>query len=435
MEQLNRIEVGGAYVGLLEDDAPDDSRAERQVKDYVAGVTRLRRRFDFWLRHFYHGDYAHMEPALRQILRVGAYDLTMLHTPAHAAVHEAVELARSLVRPGAAGLVNGVLRRMIREAGRLPRPDTGDPARDLAILHSHPTWLVRRWLDRYGEANTVRLLEWDNTRPTYGLRHRPDLDVAATLDPLALDWSPSAFLDDFVRVQRLQPILAAGLVADGTFVVQDESAGLIVRLLDPQPGETVLDLCAAPGGKTRYLADRMGGKGVIHAFDAAPGRLGLLEKVISASDMVRTEVADVRELAAREKPPAGDRVLLDAPCSGLGVLAKRADLRWNRTPEDVARMAVLQDALLDAAATLVRPGGLLVYGTCTIEPEENERRVSAFLERHPDFSLEPARGFVPEALVTREGYVALLPFRDHIDGAFGARLRRRAAAGGADQNA
>ncbi|GIV60255.1 16S rRNA (cytosine(967)-C(5))-methyltransferase RsmB [Rhodocaloribacter litoris] len=431
VRQLDRIEVGGAFAGLVGDDAAGeaDPRADRLVTEYVAGVTRWRRRLDFLIAHFYRGPYQKMEPTLRQILRLALYDLLFLGTPAHAAVHEAVELAKAFVRPGAGGLVNGLLRAVLRHRNALPVPQTGDPVEDLAIRASHPTWMVRRWVERFGTAETERLLAWNNARPVFGLRLSSRADraaVVALLDAHGVAWTPSPYLDDFLRLGQLQPVRAAGLLDNGRCAVQDESAGLVVRLLDPQPGETVLDVCAAPGGKARYAADRMRGQGRLLAFDVNAGRLRLLAEAARGEGLalIETEAVDLRHLANRPDAPRGDRVLLDAPCSGLGVLARRADLRWRRLPEALDELIRLQDELLDAAARLVRPGGLLVYATCTIEPEENEARIAAFLKRHPDFTLEPAHPFVPGALVTSEGFFASLPHRHEIDGAFGARLRR-----------
>ena len=433
VEHLDRIDVGGAYVSLVGEDASGavDARAERQVTEYVAGVTRWRRWLDFLIRHFYRGAFNKMEPTLKQILRVALYDLLMLNTPPHAAVHEAVDLARARIRPGAGGLVNGLLRTVLRNQDRLPVPDTGDAADDLALRHSHPTWLVRRWLDRFGLEETEALLRWNNERPVYGLRINTRTgaipDFTASLDDQGIAWEPSAYLEDFVRVRQLQPVLRAGWIGAGRCVVQDESGGLAVRLLDPRPGEVLIDPCAAPGGKALYAAQRMGNQGRVLAYDVHEGRLRLVEAGAREQGLtiLHTEAADLRELARRAEVPAADRVLLDAPCSGLGVLAKRADLRWHRSLDALGLLTKLQDDLLDAAAGLVRSGGLLVYSTCTIEPEENEERVDAFLRRHPAFTVESAQGFLPEAVVTPEGYLATLPHRHHVDGAFGVRLRKR----------
>ena len=430
VQQLDRIEQEGAYIGLARRDTDVDPREERQATDYVAGVTRWRRRFDFILSQFYRGDFEGMESTLKQILRIGLYDLLILDTPPHAALNEAVELAKQMVRPGAGGLVNGILRNVVRQRNGLPEPETNDLAERLAITHSHPTWLVRRWLELFGPGDTTALLIWNNTRPTYGVRvntlKTSMADFQERLDALGVDWEPSPYLDDFVRAQGLQPLLREGLLDEGLCAVQDESAGLVVRLLDPQPGETVVDACAAPGGKSIYAAERMANQGRVLAFDIHEGRL---QMVLDAArdqgiDIVETAAGDLRNLVQAALPPQADRVLVDAPCSGLGVLAKRADLRWNRSPEQIDDLATLQDELLDAAAQFVRPGGLLVYSTCTIDPEENHARIAAFLNRHPDFQVESATGFVPEDCVSPEGYLVTLPHLHHMDGAFGVRLRQ-----------
>lgn len=434
LDRLLQIETEGAYVGRLAGEETDDAREQRQASEYVAGVTRQRRWLDFLLAHYYNGDLAAMEPALQQILRLGLYDVLFLHTPPHAAVHEAVELAKRRVRPQAGGLVNGVLRAVLRSLANLPEPATGDPVRDLAIRTSHPTWIARRWLARYGEAGARALLDLGNARPTYALRVNalrtsPEA-FRARLDDLGVDWEPSAYLDDFVRVEQLQPVLRAGLLDEGLCAVQDEAAALVVRVLDPQPGETVLDVAAAPGGKALYAAIRMRDAGRVLAFDVHPARAELVRESAAVHGLasVEVEVADLRALAQSPDRPTGDRVLLDAPCSGLGVLAKRADLRWRRTPDEIDQLTDLQDELLDAAVALVRPGGLLVYGTCTTEPEENAERITAFLGRHAEFTLERVDGLVPEAFVTAEGFFTALPHVHDTDGAFAARLRNTADA-------
>ncbi len=429
-----RIEETAAYIGPaseVEVDAGHDAaRDERQTRDYVSGVTRWKRWLDFVLSQFTRGDLDALEPPLRQILRIGLYDLLILGTPPHAAVNEAVELTHAMVRPQAARLANGVLRNVVRSLDNLPEPTEGSEAKRLAIRHSHPTWMVRRWLERFGTADTVRLLETNNRRPHFGLRintRRITMeDYEAELQRLEVAFERSPYLDGFLRVGQLQLILAAGHLREGLAAVQDESAGLVVRVLDPQPGERVLDLCAAPGGKALHAAERMEDQGELLAVDVHPARLRLVAKAASARgySSIQTMAADGRTL---DPNLVGlfDRVLLDAPCSGLGVLSRRADLRWIRHEGDLDELTALQDALLTAAARLVRPGGLLVYGTCTIEPDENRDRIELFLESHPEFSAERADGLVAKDVLDEDGFLSTLPHVHEINGAFGARLRRR----------
>ncbi|MEZ4700396.1 MAG: 16S rRNA (cytosine(967)-C(5))-methyltransferase RsmB [Rhodothermales bacterium] len=429
VRQLNRIELEGASISDV-GEAGIDARDHRQVREYVAGVTRWRRWLDFVLGQYYRGDLSAMEPTLRQVLRVGLYDLLFLHTPEHAALNEAVQLAKTLVRPGAGGLVNAVLRNAQRNQDRLPEPIEDDPAEALGIRYSHPTWMVRRWLDRYGRKSTIALLEWNNTRPVYALRvNTLKTDVATMLarcEALGVRVEPSPYVPEGLRVDALQPLIRGGVLSEGLCTVQDESAMLVVHLLDPQPGDLVVDVCAAPGGKSFFAASLMRNQGRIVAADVQPERLSRLEtgmKPLGIS-IVETRAMDAAQPDADLRATA-DRVLLDAPCTGLGVLAKRADLRWKRTEEELSRVVSYQATLLDAAAEMVRPGGLLVYSTCTIAPEENEQQVERFLKRHDQFVLESAGAFVPEALVNPLGHLATLPQRHGIDGAFAARMRRR----------
>ncbi len=431
---LVRIEKDQAYANRLTSAGLTDElepEAGRRTTEYVAGVTRWRRWLDFLLAQVYRGSYDSIEPKLRQILRLGLYELLFTDTPPYAVLHEAVGLARKLVRPQAGAVVNAVLRTLLRQRDFLPQPQTGDLAEDLAIRYAHPTWVVRRWLARYGADSTEALLRYYNERPWFGVRVRTDRIarhvVLHRLADRSVEAEPSPVLDDFIRVRRLGPILQDRLIEKGLLTVQDESAGLVVRLLDPHPEETIVDACAAPGGKTTYIATRMRDHGRVVAFDVHSRRAELIRKAALQQGLtsIEVEAIDLRQVPERYPELKADRVLLDVPCSGLGVLAKRADLRWHRRPEDLDELVRLQDELLEAAAQLVRPGGILVYSTCTIEPDENEARVRSFLARHPEFTVESAARWVPAEMVTEEGFFATWPPRDQMDGAFAARLRRK----------
>ncbi len=407
-----------------------DARDKRQLTDLVAGVTRWRRWLDFVIEQFARRPVDKLDSPVRQMLRLGVYEMTVRSRPVHAVVNEYVTLAGRLARPQAKGFINAVLRRVSEHKDELPEPQMADPAQRLGIRFSHPTWMVRRWLARYGDEATRTILAWNNKRPVFGVRVntlRTDrAAVESQLTDRTVDWSASAVLDDFLRVESVQPLLQSGLLLDGLVHVQDESAGLVVRVLDPQPDETVVDACAAPGGKTLYACTRMADRGRILALDANAARLRLAEKsaVAAGCSIVQFVTGDATAPQPALAGVQADRVLLDAPCTGLGVLSKRPDLRWRRSEADLAALAELQDNLLDSVSALVRPGGLLVYSTCTIEPEENDDRVDAFLRRHDNFEVESAAPFVPTAMLTSRGFFASLPHRDGMDGAFAARLRR-----------
>lgn len=418
---LTRIDQTEAYVDQV--DIGGTPRQRRQARDVVAGVTRQQRWLWFLITQLYNGTPNDLEPAVVRILKMGLYELLFQATPARAAVHQYVELAKDVVGKRVAGLVNGILRTTDRQRDDLPQPDTGDPERDLAIRTSMPTWLVRRWVDARGRAETEALLHRLNERPTYALHL---FDVAPTdLDDLGVEWTPSPYVDGMVRVEALQPVVQAGWLDEGRVMVQGEGAALVVDLLDPQPGDTVLDLCAAPGTKTRYIAHRMDGQGRVWANDHSAHRLQALQEAPGATGIIETHTADARTLSPQDVPDAPTHVLLDVPCTGTGVLGRRADLRWRRTPNDVQELVALQDELLESAARLVPPEGILVYSTCSLLPQENEERVQAFLDRHSDFEVASPTHLPSD--VRHNDFLQTDPVTHGTDGAFGARLRQKAA--------
>ncbi|MDE2827960.1 MAG: 16S rRNA (cytosine(967)-C(5))-methyltransferase RsmB [Bacteroidota bacterium] len=419
VEQLLRITHDGAYRSLV------DRGTGPRVVALVSTVTRWRRYLSFLLHHFLRNNNQPLPPEMEQLLLLGIAEITLLRAPPYAVVNEAVNLARSMRLH--TGLTNGVLRSVARAMDRLPEPDTGNPIRDLAIRWSHPTWLARRYVQRFGRDEALRLLQCNNKTPTYSIRVcRTRANVQELLDELktkgvALHASPS--LEDYFYVDSLGLMIRQGYVDRGLCAVHDESAGLVVELLNPKPGENILDACAAPGGKATAIACRMRGTGILNAWDIHASRLQKLRDSAHAQGLenirtIETSLLDGPEMQA-------DRVLLDVPCSGTGVMSKRADLRWRRNEDDLVKLAELQDQLLDAAADRLRPGGLLVYSTCSIEPEENELRIDAFLERRTNFTLESAADFLPPTMVNSAGYMVTLPHQQNMDGAFAARLRRQ----------
>ncbi|XP_048331686.1 uncharacterized protein LOC107433780 isoform X2 [Ziziphus jujuba] len=458
--RLMRIEFGGAFADLLNEKGKGsgdnemgyvertigfrtrdlDARDLRLVTDIVGGTIRWRRYLDHLISSLCRAENTikSMEPLLLQILRVGSYEIVKLDMPPYAVVDENVRLAKVALRPGAGNMVNAILRKLIllKENDTLPLPklegDDRAQARALATLYSHPVWMVRRWTKYLGKEEAIRLMEWNNSDPSFSLRANTAkgisrADLVTKLNSLEVPHEPSLHLNDFVRIKTgLQSVIQSGLLKEGLCSVQDESAGLIVSVVDPQPGESIIDCCAAPGGKTLNMASRLSGQGMISAVDINKGRLRILkETAIShqVDDVINIIHADLRTFAENNTVKC-DKVLLDAPCSGLGVLSKRADLRWNRKLEDMEELKNLQDELFDAASILVKPGGALVYSTCSIDPEENEERVAAFLLRHPEFSIDPVDRYVPPDFVTERGFYFSNPVKHSLDGAFAARLVR-----------
>jgi len=364
-----------------------------------------------------------LEPAVVAALRLGVFQLVYLdRVPDHAAVGESVELAKAESR-GGAGLVNAVLRRAAREAAPLVAalPDaTPDQA---ALRHSHPEWIARLWWDTFGAETARALMAADNEPAEAALRANTLRITAAELvQRLPVETEPTG--DDGLIVLEPFDAHAALEWREGLFMPQSRAAMAISRLLDPQPGQRVLDLCAAPGGKTTHLAALMHNEGELVAVERHTGRARALERTAArmGATCVEVRVADAAE------PVTGtyDRVLVDPPCSDLGTLASRPDARWRKTADQPERLARTQGAILRAGADALAPGGTLVYSTCTISPTENERVIDAFLADRPEFEADDLRQEVPVwQHPSVPFHLQTLPHRDGTEGFFIARLRRR----------
>lgn len=394
-----------------------------------------------------------------------------LGTPEHV-VNEHVSVAKVLCpsKPYAAGFVNGTLRSAIREgitqvpeaartsasneskdseeeednapsALELLKAKGATEAEALSTTYSHPVWMVERWLKEYGPADTQKLLSHNNRRPSFTLRRNGSVTTRTSMAELVkrlqdegVKLRPSKFLPKhFLTVESgLQSALP--YVRSGFAAVQDESAGLVVAMLDPQEGDVICDTCAAPGGKALFTADLVGPKGSVFALDINKRRVEAIDNFARTLGL-RNVVAAQADLLELGKPgrlvkltggalSGFDKVLLDVPCSGLGVLSKRADLRWRRTKAQLEDLTALQGRMLQGAASLVNPGGLLVYSTCSPDREETFDQIAKFLERNPNWDVDAPPEMVPDECVTDEGYLLTLPHVHGIDGAFAARLRR-----------
>ena len=386
----------------------------------VYGVLRNRRHLDAIIEKYVTHGYENFYAELKNILRCAIYQMAFLRKiPDYAVLSEAVEIAKEKVSLRYARLVNGVLRNYQRKPYKLQKPGSSD-LKKVAVYFSHPDWLVERFVEQFGRKNLPDFLQANNQlQPVYLRQLKKNKNAKFLQDFVqAVPGFPKYF-----KLKELAGFHHLPGWKEGVFCVQDPGSGMAVELLEPQPGETIIDLCAAPGGKSLVIASAIGQAGKIIAVEFAKNRLYILQKNIARAGFENVEImhGDARKIQL----PAAEAVLVDAPCSGSGVLARRADLRWQRQPGDFAGLLELQQKILANAATLVKPGGRLVYSTCSIDKTENEEIVAHFLENHHQFVLEPAGQFLDKKFVTTDGFVRTWPFQHGIDGSFSARMIRR----------
>ncbi|MFC4076460.1 16S rRNA (cytosine(967)-C(5))-methyltransferase RsmB [Salinithrix halophila] len=433
----------GAYSNLLLNDALEksrltDPRDRGLVTELVYGTIQRRNTLDWIIDSLVRKGGHSLDPWVHQLLRMGLYQLRFLDKiPSRAAVHETVGQAKSRGHKGISGLVNGVLRSYLRRVREWELPAEPDNSRTLALAYSHPEWMVRRMMEAYGQETAVQVMAANNRPPAITLRTNPmKTDRETLIDRLKeaypqAEVAPSSISEQGIVFSGGGNLAFHPLYREGWYSVQDESSMLVAEVLDPQPGNRGLDGCAAPGGKTAHLAERMKNQGSLLASDIHEHKVGLIETNAARLGLSIIKVcrADLRELPD-EAAGSFDFVLLDAPCSGLGVIRRKPDIKWSKTPQEVDSLVRLQRELLEAAAKLVLPGGTLVYSTCTMEPRENEEQVADFLARYPEFCPDPAYlnklpGTVREQAILGDGSLQILPHQFNSDGFFIARLLRQ----------
>ena len=391
--------------------APVDRRL---CQELVYGTVRWRATLDWLIEKKTPG--RSQKPLLQNLLRLGLYQIFWLERiPPHAAVNETVELARQDGGRQQAGFVNALLRGYLREFEPTQRLLEELKHSQPHLGFSHPEWLVARWTKRWDPIQTRQLLEWNNTPPkTFARVNRLKADAAKLLT----QWRDEDVEYDFVRAGWIEenlmfelkahpPIVQLPSFEQGLFYIQDPSTLAAVDELGPQPGETVLDLCAAPGGKLTYMAQLMGNAGRLIAHDLNTDRLRLIETNCKRLGVTCVESILPSQLASREPSPY-DRILVDAPCSNTGVMRRRVDLRWRLRPNEITRLAKTQTELLRQSVPLLKPGGTMVYSTCSLEPEENEAIVDWALREFPQLKLQTSK--------------VTTPFTDKVDGAFVAKM-------------
>ncbi|MFD2612924.1 16S rRNA (cytosine(967)-C(5))-methyltransferase RsmB [Paenibacillus gansuensis] len=440
MDILTRIETEHSYSNLLLNQSLQKHELERQeaglVTELVYGTIQRMNTIDYFLDRFVAKGVAKLQPWVRALLRLSFYQLYYLdRIPVHAAVNEAVNIAKRRGHQGISGMVNGVLRNVHRSMDTLTLPADLPAVRRIALEHSHPEWMVARWAAQYGEEEAAKLAASNNAAPHVSVRANANrlsrAELLAQLEREGVSARPSVVAPAGVVIENAGNMAHSPWFRQGLLTMQDESSMLVAEVVDPQPGMSVLDCCAAPGGKTTHLAEKMSDRGKITANDVHPHKEALVAEQASRLGLssIRTAVGDAKELAGRFAPGSFDRILLDAPCSGLGVIRRKPDAKWTKRESEIGEIADLQYDILRSVAGLLRKDGVLVYSTCTIEPEENEKQVQRFLSEHPDYQLDTELdSLVPRAVLEKarlsEGMLQILPQHFHTDGFFIARLRK-----------
>ncbi|WP_151734752.1 16S rRNA (cytosine(967)-C(5))-methyltransferase RsmB [Paenibacillus tengchongensis] len=397
LDILTRVEQQGAYSNLLLNSTLQKAGLGREdaglATELVYGTISRMLTLDYVLEGFVSKGVAKLQPWVRNLLRLSLYQIMYLsRVPAHAAVNEAVNIAKKRGHQGISGMVNGVLRSVLR-AGELPVLKEGlSPEERISVLHSHPLWLVRRWAEEYGLETAGAMCAANNEAPAVSVRVNTTMisrsAMLAKLLEAGLDAAESQVSPYGIVVRGGGNLALSSWYEDGYLSVQDESSMLVAEAVAPEPGMRVLDCCAAPGGKSAHMGELMKDDGAIYANDLHEHKTKLIADQAQrlGLECITAHSGDALELAEKLPEASFDRILLDAPCTGLGVIRRKPDLKWRKQPGDIAEIAALQGRLLESVSRLLKPGGILVYSTCTTEQAENSGVVSRFLREHPGFS-------------------------------------------------
>lgn len=437
-EILARVDTRKAYADILLDHRLKDTalsdRDRALLTELAYGTLRWRGKIDARLNLYIRRSLESTDPFVRNLLRVAFYQILFLDKiPDYAAVNEAVQLAKAHGGDKVAGFVNAVLRSFLREQDRTaPAQPVNDWQAALAIEQSHPRWLVEKWLDYFGRKETEALMRANNEAAPLVLRVNScksnrdallALLIKSDISAVATQWSPAGiWVNSRSRVDQLPGF------REGLFQVQGEASQLVGYLLSPGKGERILDACAAPGGKTTHIAELMADTGQVIALDKSERGIEKIRENVArlALASVRAAKSDVsHELPSALRSPY-DRVLVDAPCSGLGTLRSHPEIKWHRNETDIKRLSQLQRSIVDRVVHYLKPGGVLVYSTCTLTRDENEKVVEDFLEHHKEFVLDNAAGYLPgeASALVRGNYFMALPHWHNTDGFFAARMRK-----------
>ncbi|MDJ0731498.1 MAG: 16S rRNA (cytosine(967)-C(5))-methyltransferase [Crocosphaera sp.] len=437
LEVLRQIDRKNSYTDTALNRAlnqTDLNPSDRSLcTELVYGIVRHQRTLDTLIDQLGKKTAQQQPPDLRRILHLGLYQLRYLnHIPPSAAVNTSVELAKQKNLNRLSGVVNGILRQYMRsaQANHDPLILPNDPIKKLAINYSFPDWIIETWVQQWGEETSQKLCHWFNQTPTLDLRVNPLKTTLQTLQTQLREAGVNVTaLPPFPCALRLEGKIGAiptlpGF-SQGHWTVQDTSAQLVSYLLDPQPGETIIDACAAPGGKTTHIAELMQDQGTIFACDRSPSRLKKVQENAQRLQLksIQTLPGDSRHLT--QFTNKADRVLVDVPCSGLGTLHRHPDIRWRQTPEKIQELFPLQLEILTQAAQWVKPQGILVYATCTLNPPENQEIIETFLTTHSHWQIEPpCPNWLFSPFMTSSKWLQILPHEQDTDGFFMVKLKK-----------
>ncbi|NVN99165.1 MAG: 16S rRNA (cytosine(967)-C(5))-methyltransferase RsmB [Geobacteraceae bacterium] len=435
---LFRIEKERSYADILIDQELKNGGLEGPDRglytELVYGTLRRQGTLDHIISQFSKTPPAKLERIVNLLLRLGLYQIFYLdRVPVSAAVNETVNLAKQFC-PRASGFINAVLRSADRGRSSIsyPEPDK-DPAAYLSVKHSHPLWITEGWLEQLGFEEAEKLAIVMGETPVFTVRsNRLKADAAAVLVRLQAEGVSAhhcKFAPDGITITSAAPLSNLNCFTEGFVTVQDEASQLAALLLSPEPGDAILDLCAAPGGKATYLAELSGDVGSLTACDRNPRKLAQIRDTAERLGIKNISLTLLDATKPLEKLDSDlfDRILVDAPCSGIGVIHRNPEGKWWKEPSDPMRLAITQRAILANAARKLKPGGVMVYSTCSTSLEENEQVVDNFIKHHPDFMIEPVSNILPQAapMQTESGYFRSWPHRHGMDGFFAARMIKK----------
>jgi 16S rRNA (cytosine967-C5)-methyltransferase len=439
LEILTRVEQDKSYSNLLLNQILQKHPLERAdtglVTEIVYGTIQHLNTIDYYLNQFVAKGVEKLEPWVRALLRLSLYQVVYLERiPAHAIVNEAVNLANKKGHQGISGMVNGVMRNVIRQKEQLVVPSDLPLVERIALQYSHPKWMVARWIQQFGEQATALICEANNETPKTSARvntlKHTQAEMLAKLQQEEIEAKASELAPNGIIVSQGGNLAFTRWFTEGSITIQDESSMLVAEAVDPQPGMRVLDCCAAPGGKTTHLAEKMQDIGSVVACDVHEHKIALIRGQAERLKLrsIETVFCDALDLFKHYPAESFDCILLDAPCSGLGVIRRKPDLKWSKQEREIAEITILQNKLLNAVHGLLKPGGVLVYSTCTMEYAENQGLIAQFLQQQSQFTLE---AFPSEQLrkinaeSSMAGMLQILPFQYDSDGFFIARMRKK----------